>query len=92
MQCCVALIALFTPRLALFLVALTSDYIGTAYQNLFWPFLGFFFLPLTTLAYAFSIHSKGSVTGGYVVLVVLAVLMDLGILGGNAHAAKREKN
>ena len=91
MQCCVALLALAAPRIAILLVALFSDYIGNAYQNLIWPFLGFFFLPLTTLAYAFAIQSKSSVSGGYLVLVVLAVLIDLGIVGGHARAAKRKK-
>jgi hypothetical protein len=76
--------ALSAPRLALVLVVLFSNYIGRAYQSLLWPFLGFFFMPLTTLAYAWAINRHGSVEGGFLVVVVLAVLIDLGIIGGSA--------
>ncbi len=41
-----------------------------------------FFIPLTALAYAFAVNSNGSVTGFYLVLVVVAVLVDLGLIGG----------
>ena len=89
MHCCVALIALSTPRLAIVLVVLFSDYIGTAYQTALMPFLGFLFLPLTTLAYAWAIHSNGSVAGIYLAVVVVAVLMDLGMIGGSARRARQ---
>ena len=47
-----------------------------------WPVLGFFFLPLTTLAYAFAWHlGDRSVNGVGIVLIVVAVLIDLGLLG-----------
>ncbi len=78
------------PRLTLFLVVLFSDYIGQAYQTSLVPFLGFFFLPITTLAYAWAMHSGGSVSGVWVVVVVLAVLIDVGILGGG-HSVWRKK-
>lgn len=80
-----ALLALAMPRLAIVLVVIFSDYIGTAYQTVLVPFLGFLFMPLTTLAYAWAIHSRGSVQGVQLVVVVLAVLIDLGIVGGSAR-------
>lgn len=85
-------LALSAPRLALFLVALFSNYIGRAYQSLLWPILGFFFMPLTTLAYAWAINSHGSVDGVFLVVVVLAVLIDLGIIGGSASNRYRARN
>ncbi|HKE01322.1 MAG TPA: hypothetical protein VKE69_09955 [Planctomycetota bacterium] len=81
-------LALGAPRLVLFLVWLFSDYLGRAYAGNFWPFLGFLFLPLTTLAYAWAKNSAGSVTGFYLVVVVIAVLLDLGMLGGGARARR----
>ncbi len=84
MPCLIALFALFFPRVAIVLVVIFSDYIGTAYQTVFWPLLGFFFMPVTTLAYAWAIHGNGSVSGGYLLVVILAILLDLGILGGGA--------
>ena len=91
MHCLVGCIALVTPRLALVLVVVFSDYIGRAYDALIWPLLGFVFLPTTTLAYAWAINSRGSVEGFHLVVVVIAVLIDLGLIGGSARAG-REKD
>ena len=82
MPCMIGCLALFTPRVALFLVWLFSDYLDTAYQTVIWPLLGFLFMPLTTLAYAWAWHyGNGSVAAIGLVVVVLAVLVDLGLLG-----------
>ena len=90
MPCCVGCIALFAPRVALVIVWLASDYLGRAYESVIWPLLGFVFLPLTTLAYAFAMNSRGSVAGVHLVLVVVAVLADLGLIGGSSRARWRE--
>jgi hypothetical protein len=79
------------PRLVLALVWIFSGYIGRAYHGILWPLLGFFFMPLTTLAYAFAINSHGSVTGIYLVLVVVAVLIDLGLIGGGEASRRRSR-
>jgi hypothetical protein len=54
MCCFFATLALFGPRLA-FIVALLFPYgqmkAAMAFHNLFWPLLGFIFLPWTTLTY-----------------------------------------
>ena len=84
MTCLMALMAMAFPRVAIILVVIFSDYIGTAYQTTIWPLLGFFFMPVTTLAYAWAMHSSGSVAGGQLVVVVIAVLIDVGIIGGGA--------
>jgi hypothetical protein len=52
MPCLVTLIALFAPRLAIVLLVVFGDWLGTAFETRIVPFLGFVFLPLTTLAYA----------------------------------------
>jgi hypothetical protein len=59
----VGCLALLAPRFAIVLVVVFSDYIGRAYETVLWPLLGFFFMPLTTLAYAWAINSRGSVEG-----------------------------
>lgn len=91
MPCLIALLAFFFPRIAIVLVFLFSRYMENAYTTLLWPLLGFIFMPLTTLAYAFAINSAGSVKGFYLVVVVLAVLLDLGNFSGGAYSAKRVK-
>ena len=90
MPCFVGCLALSMPRLAIVLVVIFSDFIGRAYDTTVWPLLGFFFMPLTTLAYAWAINSRGSVDGMHLVVMVLAVLIDLGIIGGSSRARRRE--
>lgn len=85
MPCLLGCIALAFPRLVIVLVVIFSNYIGEAYDTFIWPLLGFFFFPSTTLAYAFGINQNGSLEGIYLLLFVLAVLIDLGLLGGGGH-------
>ena len=92
MPCLVALLALFVPRLTIVLVVIFSDYIGNAYSGWLWPLLGFFFAPLTVLAYAFAINSHGSVDGWYLVLVIVAALMDVSSLTGGGSAARGRRS
>ena len=86
----VGCLALIAPRFAIVLVVVFSDYIGRAYETTIWPLLGFLFAPCTTLAYAWAINSSGSVEGVQLVVVIIAVLIDLGIVGGSA-AQKRKQ-
>lgn len=91
MPCLVALIALAFPRLAIILVVIFSNYIGQAYSTTLWPLLGFFFAPLTTLAYAWAINANGSVSGIYLLAVVIAGLIDLGLIGGSAKLSSGKR-
>ena len=88
MHCLIGCIALSAPRVAILLVVIFGDYIGRAYDTFVWPMLGFLFMPTTTLAYAWAINSRGSVEGLQLVVVVLAVLIDMGMLGGSAQAGR----
>lgn len=83
MPCLLALIALFIPRVVIVLVWLFSDYLGAAYESVLWPLLGFIFMPLTTLAYAYAENAGGGLAGFYLVIFVIAVLVDLGLIGGS---------
>lgn len=91
MPCLLAVIAFFFPRVAIILLVIFGDYIGRAYDAFLWPFLGFFFMPYTTLAYAFAKNHHGGVDGIYLVLVIVAVLADLGAIGGGADATRRQR-
>jgi len=91
MPCLLGCLAFLTPRLVIVLVYLFSEYLERAYDTLLWPLLGFVFLPLTTLAYAWAINTNGSVSGIYLIGVVVAVLIDLGIIGGGARGRRKEK-
>jgi hypothetical protein len=91
MPCLIAAIALFFPRIVIVVMFLFTTYLHTAYQTVLWPLLGFIFLPLTTLAYAFAINQHGSLDGLYLAIFVIAVLVDLGVFGGSGAAAKRRR-
>lgn len=83
MPCLLTLFALVAPRTVIVLLWLFSDFMG-AYSTTFWPVLGFILMPMTTLAYAAAIQWNESVTGFYFAMVLLAALMDLGVVGGGA--------
>jgi hypothetical protein len=84
-------LGLMTPRLAIVFVVFFSDYIGRAYATTIWPLLGFLFLPLTTLAYAWAMNSRGALEGIQLVAFVIAVLIDLGLFGGSASRRRRAR-
>ena len=89
MPCLLGCLSLFFPRFVIVLLVIFSDYIGEVYQTTLWPLLGFFFMPLTTLAYAWAMHyGGGNVHGLGLAVVILAVLSDLGIVGGSAANKK----
>ena len=70
---------------------LFSSFLGRAYDTTIWPVLGFFFAPLTTLTYAAAINWNGEITGWYFAMVLVATLMDLGVIGGGGKAARRRR-
>jgi hypothetical protein len=88
MGCFLALLALISPRLVLFLLWVFDDIIGRAFDSWVLPVLGFFLLPWTTLAYvAFWDWGTGrEVTGFEWFFVVLAFLIDLSSLGGGQRS------
>jgi hypothetical protein len=88
MGCFIALFALISPRLALFLLALFSNVLSRAYDSWVIPLLGFFLLPWTTLAYAaFWDWGPGHhVIGFEWFFVILAFVIDLGSYAGGGRA------
>ena len=90
MPCILLLIFLAFPRLALVLMFLFSDYLTRAYHGLLVPLLGFIFLPLTTLVYAWEVNSHMAIQGVNLLILIVAVVVDLGGLsGGEWHRRSR---
>ena len=78
MGCFAALLALISPRLALFFIWIFSDLLGDAFDSWFVPLLGFFLLPWTTLAYALMWGAGGNDVSGFEwFIVILAFFADL---------------
>ena len=91
MGCFVALFALLSPRLALFVLWLSSNVLSRAFDSWVVPLLGFFLLPWTTLAYAafWDWGSGHHVTGFEWFFVILAFLVDLGSYAEGGRARSR---
>ncbi len=82
------LLGWFFPRLVLFFVwffapgPLEHIFGGSPW----WLLAGFFFVPLTTLVCAFFFDPlTGSVVGAGWIAVMVAVLVDFGVIGGSAR-------
>jgi hypothetical protein len=73
------------PRIALLLLFLFSNYLQRAYHGLLLPLLGFLFLPLTTLGYAWMVNTGQLVAGVNLLILIIAVVIDLGGLGGGEY-------
>jgi hypothetical protein len=88
MPCLLLVLGLAFPRLVLLLLFFFTDFLSRAYHGLLIPLLGFVFVPLTTLLYAWIVNSGATVSGPYLVLIVIAVIIDLGLVG---HGATRRR-
>ena len=91
MGCLLALLALISPRLVLFLLWILGSVLSRAFDSWVIPFLGFFLLPWTTLAYAaFWEWGPGHhVTGFEWFFVVLAFFIDVSSYAGGQRARSR---
>jgi hypothetical protein len=90
MPCLVAILALSFPRLVLAVLYFFTSYISRAYDGMRYPLLGFLFVPLTTLAYAWMANTGRPVEGINLVIIIVTVLIDLGSLGGSRRRRRRE--
>ena len=73
------------PRVVMVLLFLFTTYLQHAYHNILIPALGFLFLPLTTLAYAWMVNSHRPMEGVNLIILIVAVIIDLGGLGGGEY-------
>jgi hypothetical protein len=83
--CFLLLIVLLFPRVVLALMWFFSTYLQRAFHGgLLLPLLGFIFLPLTTIVYAWELNSHMPTAGVNLLWLLIAVIIDLGGLGGGA--------
>jgi hypothetical protein len=85
MPCLLLILFLAFPRIALLLLFIFSNYLQRAYHGLILPVLGFLFLPLTTLAYAWMVNTRQPTTGVNLLILIIAVVIDLGGIGGGEY-------
>jgi hypothetical protein len=85
MPCLLLILVVAFPRIVLAVLFFFSNYLGRAYHGLILPLLGFLFLPLTTLAYAWMVNSRQPLEGVNLLILLIAVVVDLGGLGGGEY-------
>ena len=92
MGCIAALLALISPRLALFFIFLFSNLLSRSFDSWAVPLFGFFVLPWTTLAYA-GMWGLGTneVMEFEWFIVGLAFVADLGSWVGGERSRSRER-
>jgi hypothetical protein len=88
--CVLALFALLSPRLAVFFVWLFTDRMGIAFDHWWMGFVGFVFLPWTTLAWALCYAPVKGVTGFGWIIVLLGLITDFGTYGGSSQMRRSQ--
>ena len=82
MPCLLLIVFLAFPRIVLVLLFLFSNYLQRAYHGIVLLVLGFLFLPLTTLVYAWMMNTRQPIAGTNLLILIIAVVIDVGGLGG----------
>jgi hypothetical protein len=91
MPCFLVVAILAFPRAVMVLMFLFTNYLERAYHGLLVPVLGFVFLPLTTIVYAWLHNSHRPLEGINLLFLVIAVVIDCGGLsGGEWHRRRRD--
>ena len=89
MPCLLALLAVAFPRIAIVLLWLFTSFFNGVYQGVIIPILGFIFLPLTLIVYTFLTKGGGHLTVTGLVFLFIAVIVDLGLVGGSSLGRRR---
>lgn len=82
MPCLLLIVILAFPRLGLLLLFFFTHYLDRVFHSIFLLILGFIFLPLTTLVYAWLVNSALPVAGVNLLWLAIAAIIDLGGLSG----------
>jgi hypothetical protein len=85
MGCLFALIALLSPRLALFLLWAFTNYVDRAFSGWFLPLVGLLFAPWTTLFYVLADAPAGPIHVAGWIVVGIGVVLDLSSLSQAAQ-------
>ncbi|HWB86414.1 MAG TPA: hypothetical protein VG675_19890 [Bryobacteraceae bacterium] len=88
-MCLLLLVVVLFPRVVLILMFLFTYYLQRAYHGLLIPLLGFIFLPITTIVYAWQQNTHQPIEGTALLILIIAVVIDVGGLGGGARHGRR---
>jgi len=82
MPCLLAVLIVAFPRIAILLLYFLTSFFNGVYSTVLVPLLGFIFLPVTLLAYTWLTKSGNPVDAFYLIVLLVAVILDLGFLEG----------
>jgi uncharacterized oligopeptide transporter (OPT) family protein len=88
MPCLLLIVILAFPRVVLALMFLLSNYLQRAYHGLLLPLFGFLFLPVTTIVYAWLVNSRMPIEGLNLLILIVAVIIDVGGWGGGYRSRR----
>ncbi|MBN1138181.1 MAG: hypothetical protein JXM73_16445 [Anaerolineae bacterium] len=90
MCCLITIASMLGPRLGILVWYLVNPLRWRmTFDTWVWPLLGSLFLPWTTLAYV--LVAPHGIKGLEIVLLIIAVLVDLGAYGGGRQSQKSRK-
>lgn len=88
----IVVFALAVPRILMFVAFLTTNWFQRGFETQLWPILGFLFMPYATLAYvAAMLNNNHTLSGGWLILFVLAVLVDISHWGGGGQTYRKRR-
>jgi len=70
------ILSVLLRRLTFLYIWLLTDW-TKVFETWYWPFLGWFFMPLTCLAYIAGILKNGQITGFWAFLMAFAIVGDI---------------
>ena len=91
MPCFLVFLILLFPRVVLVGMWLLSNILDRAYHGLLIPLLGFIFLPVTTIVYAWMVTHGMPIEGINLFFLIVAVLIDAGSHGGGNYYRMRRR-
>ena len=87
MPCLLALLAVAFPRVAIVLLWLFTNFFSHI-PGIIIPILGFIFLPLTLIVYAYLLNTHQAIGAVQLVFLLIAVIVDLGLIGGGTMSRR----
>jgi hypothetical protein len=91
MPCLLVLLILAFPRIILFCMWFFTTMLNRAYHGLLIPLLGFIFLPITTIVYAWLVNNNRPIAGMNLLILLVAVLLDAGSHSGGGGYYRRRR-
>lgn len=90
MPCLLAILIVAFPRVAIVLLYLFTNFFTGVYNSVLLPLAGFLLLPVTLIAYTYLQKSGSTDSTASLVILGVAVVLDLGLLGGGSRYRKRD--